>query len=273
MSYGLPQNFASNSLINRTTQKSFEVSNQPSKKLRIKQQQTDWVALMKESQWKRNYNTTDLIRQIGSPIVSAKWDILQVRELYFLKRACNIHVKLWSITNVICRICENNYPPVIALAIQVDRYNNEAPRKCFVNYNYWNLTFNVQENNQCCGINGAQDWLNSDFDKIPSECCFEVNRYWRMEVSSTNRDVNRTYCKKEGTSYPKSVTSNYKKLHDTASWYNFLLLWCFRKDASNYIIHSLSTVRKGLTYGKFCKLKLACWLNDLSVMVTFGVRW
>ena len=46
--------------------------------LRIKQQETDWVGLMKETHWKRNHNTSDLIQQIGGPIVSAKWDILQV---------------------------------------------------------------------------------------------------------------------------------------------------------------------------------------------------
>jgi len=98
--------------------------------LRIKQQETNWVALMKDTHWKRDHNTSDLIKQIGGPIVSAKWDILQ-------------------------------------------------------------------QSNECCGINGAEDWLASDFDRIPPECCFELNRYWRMEISSQNKDVNRTYCKKE----------------------------------------------------------------------------
>ena len=46
--------------------------------LRIKQQETNWVALMKDTHWKRDHNTSDLIKQIGGPIVSAKWDILQV---------------------------------------------------------------------------------------------------------------------------------------------------------------------------------------------------
>ena len=53
---------------------------------------------MKEGEWKRNYNTTDLIRQIGSPIVSAKWDILQVRNFFKLlsyRVVCSIRTVIY----------------------------------------------------------------------------------------------------------------------------------------------------------------------------------
>ena len=80
--------------------------------------------------------------------------------------------------------------------------------------NEWFIHF--KENNQCCGINGAEDWLASDFDRIPPECCHEVNRYWRMEISSQNKDVNRTYCKKEGNG------SHYVLIKTWAKVYRFV---------------------------------------------------
>ena len=55
----------------------------------------------------------------------------------------------------------------------------------------------IQANNECCGINGADDWVNSDFGKVPEECCLSGNQYSRIEIANTRKQVNRTYCKSE----------------------------------------------------------------------------
>ena len=57
--------------------------------------------------------------------------------------------------------------------------------------------FSIQANNECCGINGADDWVNSDFGKVPEECCLSGNQYSRIEIANTRKQVNRTYCKSE----------------------------------------------------------------------------
>jgi len=55
----------------------------------------------------------------------------------------------------------------------------------------------IQEKNKCCGINGDQDWINSDFGKIPKQCCDVGRQYSRIEISSQYKEVNRTYCRDE----------------------------------------------------------------------------
>ena len=101
--------------------------------------------MMKNEDWKRDRNLTDLIRYVGSPIVTTIWDQIQVPFIlgsqYF--------------------ICDKL----------------------------------IQENNQCCGINGADDWIDSDFGKVPEECCLPGNQYSRIEIANTRKQVNRTYCK------------------------------------------------------------------------------
>jgi len=98
--------------------------------MKIKQEESNWVQMMKNEDWKRDRNLTDLIRYVGSPIVTTIWD-------------------------------------------------------------------QIQANNECCGINGADDWIASDFGKVPEECCLSGNQYSRIEIANTRKQVNRTYCKPE----------------------------------------------------------------------------
>ena len=39
--------------------------------------------------------------------------------------------------------------------------------------------------------------MNSDFGKVPEECCLSGNQYSRIEIANTRKQVNRTYCKSE----------------------------------------------------------------------------
>ena len=57
--------------------------------------------------------------------------------------------------------------------------------------------FSIQANNECCGINGAHDWVNSDFGIVLEECCLSGNQYSRIEIANTRKQVNRTYCKSD----------------------------------------------------------------------------
>ena len=81
----------------------------------------------------------------------------------------------------------------------------------------------IQANNECCGINGADDWVNSDFGKVPEECCLSGNQYSRIEIANTRKQVNRTYCKSEedgGVNFIGCEIQAKGRVVNDTRWYN-----------------------------------------------------
>lgn len=65
---------------------------------------SNWVEILTDGRWKSNQNETNLLMDLGSPIVTVIWN-------------------------------------------------------------------DIQTTGQCCGMGGQQDWLDSNFGKIPPSCC------------------------------------------------------------------------------------------------------
>ncbi|CAG5110204.1 Oidioi.mRNA.OKI2018_I69.chr2.g4629.t2.cds [Oikopleura dioica] len=47
----------------------------------------------------------------------------------------------------------------------------------------------IQKKNQCCGLSGQNDWIDSHFQKIPATCCNEDNLTERSEIARDNRQA------------------------------------------------------------------------------------
>ena len=66
--------------------------------------------------------------------------------------------------------------------------------------------------------------MNSDFGKVPEECCLSGNQYSRIEIANTRKQVNRTYCKSEedgGVNFIGCEIQAKGRVVNDTRWYNF----------------------------------------------------
>lgn len=121
---------------------------------------SNWVEILTDGRWKSNQNETNLLMDLGSPIVTVIWN-------------------------------------------------------------------DIQTTGQCCGMGGQQDWLDSNFGKIPPSCCNKDNLKNRTEVSSTNKEVTRHYCQIGDSNFPGCEMRAQKYVHLTGVVFFIVLIFQF----------------------------------------------
>ena len=55
----------------------------------------------------------------------------------------------------------------------------------------------IQKENQCCGLAGQNDWIDSDFQKIPETCCNSGKASTRWRKMTDRNEASRLYSKFE----------------------------------------------------------------------------
>jgi len=82
----------------------------------------------------------------------------------------------------------------------------------------------IQKENQCCGLVGQSDWIDSDFQKIPATCCNSDNLTNRTEIARNNRPVLRHYCSKGASNFVgcEEKALKYANLTGIAFFYCFI---------------------------------------------------